>query len=322
MQGDLQDPRTILLTKIDVSNSRVEFSDTPIVLLCGGTVKVKERPEDMDPPIGSLRDAITRSHTPYEIFRPEEIASWQSDGVFKDLMSFEADLASICSLVVIILESAGSLVELGAFSQLPDLSKKIIAIRSSDFRDDISFINLGILRYIADGHHSGVKSYPWTISQPSSITPEVIEDVVSDIKDELNALKQSQVLKTTLPSHIVVLICELVKLFTALKEHEILEYLTLLHVDVTKEQLRRKLFLLEEFKLIKKEQYSDSIFYMRSIEPYHKLRWAYRKDSLSKSDTHQDTLRIEVECIDYYNKDPKHRHRVRAIKQAEQGPKR
>jgi hypothetical protein len=189
MQNDLRDPRPLLLSNIDIAGSRIQFANTPIVLLCGGVVPIKEHAEDDDPPISSLRDAVSRADKNYEMFRPEEITSWQSDAVFKNLMNFEADLASICSLVVIILESAGSLVELGAFSQLPDFSKKIIAVHSSHFRKD-SFINLGIFRHIAEGHESCVKSYPWNINDPSSITAEVIDDLISDIKVELDELPQ------------------------------------------------------------------------------------------------------------------------------------
>lgn len=323
MQADLQDPRPILLSSIDVDTSRVEFSDTPIVLLCGGPVKIKERPSDPDPPLASLRDAITRSFTPYEFFRPEEIVSWQSDAVFKNLLSFEADLASICSLVVIVLESAGALVELGAFSQLSDFNRKIIVVRSNDFINDISFINLGILRHIEESHPSSIKSYPWKINDhpkvPPSISQEVVDDVISDIKDELGTLKQSEVLKTSRSPHVIVLMCEFIRLFTALKETEIFDYLISLGVEITRAELKRRLFLLQEFKLIETRTYGESTFYIRSSEKYHRLRLGFKKDPNHINDKYQDALRIEMECIEYYNNDPKQRHRVRVIKEAKRG---
>jgi hypothetical protein len=263
-----------------------------------------------------MRHGITRANTPYEIFRPEEITVWQHDGIYKNLMHFEADLASICSLVVVILESAGSLVELGAFSQLEDLSKKLIVIKSSKFEDDPSFINLGILRYISETHDTSVKSYPWDIENPETIVTEVIDDVISDIKEELSKLGGSQVLKPAQSTHVIALICEIVRLFTALKEGEIFDYLVIFGVEITKEQLKSKLFLLEQFRLIKKEKYSDSIFYMRSGETYHRLRIS------SKPGAVHDALRIEMECLDYYQKDAKHRHRLRAIAQTKKGLKR
>lgn len=313
MQVDPIDVRLTLLSNIDVASCRIEFAENPIVLLCGGKVPVKSTADAPNPPTSSLRHAITLASLPYEIFRPEEIPDWLNDGIYKNLMAFEADLASICSMVVIILESAGSLVELGAFSQLPDLSKKIIVVKSSEFVDAPSFINFGILRHISENHHSGVKSYPWNIVNPSSITDEVVDDVISDINDELAKLGKSQLLKPTQASHAIVFICEIIKLFTALKEHEIFEYLTLIGASISKEQLKSKLFLLEQFRLIKKEEYSDSIFYVRNKAAYHKLRLGLKTGSAS------DILRIEMECLEYYNTDPKHRHRVRAIALAKKG---
>ncbi|RFC37257.1 MAG: hypothetical protein DID92_2727743322 [Candidatus Nitrotoga sp. SPKER] len=309
----LQDPRPALLSAIDIEACKVEFSSTPIVLLCGGPVLIKDHPDDPPPAIASLRHAITNTDTSYEIFRPEEIESWLSDGIFKNLMNLEADLASICSLVVIILESAGSLAELGAFSQLPDLSKKIIAIRSNTFRDATSFINLGILRHLTEHEILSVKSYPWDIENPATISNEVVKDIILDIQDDLERLTKSLQLKLTNSSHVVVLICEIIKLFSALKEHEIHDYLVQVGVSITKEELKRKLFLLKEFKLIKNEVYGDATFFMRSNEKYHRLRMPMKKGA------NKDTLRINIECLGYYNAEPKQRHRKKAIAQARQG---
>jgi hypothetical protein len=314
MQEAPIDPRPKILSNIDFDNCRVEFSDTPIVLLCGGSVPpLKASPDDPDPPLVSLRDAICRAYTKYEVFRPEEITSWQEDAVFKNLMIFEADLASICTIAVIILESAGSLVELGAFSQISDLKNKLIAIRSSDFKDDISFINHGILRYIADDHKTSIKSYPWNIGNPQTITEEIIGDVISDIEKELEQLNRTEVLKINKPSHLMVMICELVNYFRALKETEILHYLASINVNLCREALKRKLFLLERFKLIKKDEYGDSIFYLRSEEKYHRLRLSL------KDNKHPDVLRIQTECSNYYRVDPKHKHRIRVITRSERG---
>lgn len=307
-----QDPRTILLNSLDIDACRVEFSGAPVVLLCGGKVEFDAPPES---PVFSFRHAISRSHTTFEIFRPEEIKSWQADSIFSDLISFERELASICSLVVIVLESEGALAELGAFSQLSELSEKIIAVRSSHFAVHDSFINLGILRFITAKNQSAVKSYPWDIKNPSSITSEMTLDVIADIKDELSKLPQSQILKPQHKSHTITLICEFVRLFMALKENEILEYLLLLGASTTIDQLRGQLFLLTEFRLIRKQIYGDAIFYMRSDEPFHKLRITMKDKTASV-----DQLRIETQCSEYYaaNSD-KHRNRNRAIAAAKRG---
>ncbi|MBU2773346.1 hypothetical protein HMI48_05320 [Acidithiobacillus ferrooxidans] len=313
MGHPFQDPRPTLLSAIDIEACKIELSNTPIVLLCGGPVHIKERPDDPTPAIASLRHAVTEANTSYEIFRPEEIESWLFDGMFRNLMNLEADLASICSLVVIILESAGSLAELGAFSQLPDLSKKIIAIRSSSFIDAPSFINLGILRHLAEHETSSVKSYPWDVEKPITISKEVVDDVIQDIQEGLNHLSKSSKLKLTNSSHVVVLICAIIELFSALKESEIHDYLVQVGVAITKDDLKRKIFLLKKFRLISNEVYGDATFFMRSKEPYHRLRMALKEGA------NNDALRMTAQCLEYYNSEPKQRHRQRAITKARQG---
>lgn len=313
MTSDVPDPRVSLLAGLDVHACRVEFSDAPIVLLCGGLVR-----DEPEPASGykSLRHAISRSLTNFEVFRPEEITSWHADGVFHDLMSFERELASICSLVVIILESEGALVELGAFSQLSEMSAKIVAIRSNQYASHESFINLGILRFISEKNGSSVKSYPWDIKNATSISEEVIQDVASDIREELSKQSKSQLFRIDQNSHVITMICELVRLFVALKEQEIFEYLGLLGISTTRDILRGQLFLLIEFKIIKKQLYSDALFYIRSDVIYHKLRIATKNKSEST-----DTLRIDIQCREYYQANAeKHRNRIRAIALASKGP--
>lgn len=312
MTSDAQDPRVSLLASLDIHACRIEFSDAPIVLLCGGLVQNRT---DSVPGVRSLRHAISNCRTDFEIFRPEEITSWHADSVFRDLMSFERELASICSLVVIILESEGALVELGAFSQLSEMSDKIIAIRSNQYVDHTSFINLGILRFIFEKNKSSVKSYPWDIKNPATISSEVTQDVTSDIQEELAKQPKSQLFKVQQNSHVIVVICELIRLFVALKENEILEYLEEIGITTTKDILRGQLFLLSEFRILIKQVYSDALFYIRSDEPYHRLRIATKVKSEST-----DALRIDIQCREYYQlHGEKHRNRNRAIALAAKG---
>lgn len=305
-----QDPRLIALQRINLSTARVEFNDSHIVLLCGGPVPLKEHADAPDPPISSLRHAITASHPSFEIFRPEEITDWHADGLFKNLMSFEQELAGICSLIVVILESAGSIAELGAFSQLSDLSSKMIAIKSHDFETEknvISFINLGILRFLREGKESAVRTYPWSISPPFSIETTTLQDVVTDIEATVAELPKSASFNSSLSTHKAALLCELVSLFAAVKESEFLAYFEHLAVGITRDELRRKLFLLKRFRLLQEKTYSDATFYVAGQYPFHHLRLG------SKDDARIDAARISTECLNFYKSDNKQRHRHRVL---------
>jgi hypothetical protein len=60
----------------------------------------------------------------------------------------ESDLAALADLVIIIVESAGTFAELGAFSLSDPLRKKVLPIVDAQFRDQPSFISTGPLRWI------------------------------------------------------------------------------------------------------------------------------------------------------------------------------
>jgi hypothetical protein len=105
------------------------------------------------------------------------------------------------------------------------LADKSITICSDNFSDDTSFINFGILRFLAEKNNSRVKSYPWDTSSPMCITDELVSDVISDIDIELEKLPSSSTFRRDQDAHCMVAISELLRLFIALKENEIHEYL-------------------------------------------------------------------------------------------------
>lgn len=304
----MHDPRNAVLDAIKLDESRVEYCSSHIVLLCGGRSPEKQRPEDPDPALSSLRHALVinpKNHI--EFFKPEDVTNWQVDAAFKNLIDLEVELAAICSLVVIILESPGAIAELGAFSQLAEFNNKIVVVCSEGHFQNDSFIKLGLFRHIRSFKESAIKSYPWQTTTPTSITDEVVEDVVLDVQSELDRLPKSQAFKKDNNCHVFVLIYELVNLFIALKETELLEYLGRLGVYLSKEALKGKLFLLERFQLLRVEVYSDSQFYF--------VRYGYHWVSFSAdTSTPIDKLRIGVDCKEFYNNTPKHNHRARAIR--------
>ena len=306
----MEDPREAMLANLKVSACRIVHTDSPVVLLCGGPVKIKERVSDPDPRIRSLRHAITQVHTDFEIFRPEEVTSWQEDAVFKNLVDLENELAAISSLVVIILESPGSIAELGAFSQLSELRDKLVVINSSDFsegKNKISFINLGILRHLRETNSQSVKIFPWDINKPHEIERNTIEDAIGGISASLAKIKKLQFLKTTKKSHATTVVCDLIRIFVALKKVEIVEHASKLGFELNGVQVQRKLFLLERFKIIKSVEYDGATYYCRTQNEYNKLRLSF------PADKRQEDVEITIDCMAYYE-EIKDKHRLGAIR--------
>jgi len=300
----------------DTTHLKVHYSSRPIVLLCGGFVKEKSRPEDPEPLPQSLRHAVNyealHSAPPFLLFQPEEIKHWAMDATFKNLMEFEKELASVSSIVVIILESAGAIAELSAFSQLPELNKKLIVFRSSHYGSEDSFIDLGVLRYIkADYGENKVKKYRWIPSvdnQPAVIANNLPNDVLEDITDEVKELKKTSKFNKLYDTHIAALICELISIFTALRESELLTLLQNLNIDISRDELKRKIFILRHFTLIDTKEASSSIFYFKTDDEFHAV------NGFTENGHQLDKLRKKTVLMEEYKK-IKDRHRLNAISQ-------
>lgn len=307
------DPRSLFFENLDLKKCRIIKQASPVVLFCGGKYKIKQRPKDKEPVTKSLRHAILKEQPDIEFFYPEEIPSWLEDAIFENLVQLEIELAGICAIVVIIVESAGSIAELAAFSQLEELQEKIVVIKSSSHSQP-SFIDHGILRFIESSKstvENPIRSFPWDINTPRDIDETLVTDVIHSIKSTLDTIQNSQTLSVKKVSHSTTLIREFIHLFIALKRIEIEAYLKQISFEISKEQLTRKLFLLEKFKLIKTIKYDDATFYLSTNEEFNTLRLSALKGKI-------DATSLTLDCQKYYE-DTKDRHRLGAIKAAKSG---
>lgn len=306
----MNDPRDVFFDNLNPDSCRIITSTSPVVLLCGGKVVIKERADDPDPPTPSLRHAIINSSShDVEFYCPEQITSWHEDSTFKNLVQYEIELAAVCSIIVLIIESAGSIAELGAFSQQDELQEKLMVVKSTNFKKD-SFIELGILRFIRESKSilsSPIKSYPWNVKSPSKIEDDVVNDVILSIQEELKSIPKSQSLSDRKVSHATTLIRELIRLFVALKKVEIAKYLDSFCFLISDNALKRKLFILEKFKFIEAVEYDGAIYYCCTDSNYNSLRLSAIKGK------RLDAMSISIDCQKYYEK-TKDRHRLGAIK--------
>jgi hypothetical protein len=318
----LNDPRLEFIQSIDKASLKFTHTSSPLVLLCGGPVPLpKENADDKDPAIVSLRQLVelesitftlNKGVSKFNLFLPEFIQEWGFDALFKNLMDYEKELASVSSLVIIILESAGSIAELGAFTQLPELSEKLIVIKSLDYGDENSFIDLGILRYLRsnNGDHR-VKKYNWlpkTKQGEAKIDNDIADHVLQDINEELNKIKKNPKFNEEVDTHITTLICEILSIFIVLKEKELFTYLVQLEIDINRDRLKRKLFILNKFEILSIKEIGDAKFYYRTTEAFHAI------NGFSSKCGPIDKLRLQTSVSEYYIK-KNERHRIAAMKQ-------
>jgi|GEM_PF-1094065 hypothetical protein len=315
----MDDPRPTVISSIDCKSSNIIYNtEDPVVLLFGGKVAPpKEKPDDPDPPYKSMRDAIHRRCDSFDAYYPENIGDWLHDSTYKNLIDFESDLAAICSLVVIVSESSGSIAELSFFSQHA-IAHKTLVFSTAKHSSESSFINLGIFRYLSDVRMSkkrlpAVKSYPWEINSASSITLDMLNDIIKDIEEEIQHLPKKHQLDQSETTHLIAAIYQVTNIFIALKITEIQTYLEMLEFKFTLGQLKARLFLMQKFRIIEKLQYSDAEYFVIGKNSYHHMTLS-TKYSDNKTSKPLDYIRIKMDCMKYYSGNDSERHRNGLLK--------
>lgn len=136
-------PFRILSPLKEALQSRSTFlgTDSIIVLVCGAG----STPDGRQP----LRDVFVeyaRRHlTPYRFYYAEDVFHALHQRHREDLLEIESKLADFSDCVLVFLESAGALAELGAFSLSDSLVKKLLPVSDTKYSTDNSFINQGPL---------------------------------------------------------------------------------------------------------------------------------------------------------------------------------
>lgn len=260
-------------SQIDLDETRV-LNLPEIFFLFGGRFN-----SDHNAPPLSVRDALLRHLTinmpnvASRVVLVEDIKTWSEHKLFADLLDFENHISHLAKLIVLIVESAGSIAELGSFTILPAIKLRLFVVISQNFNDAQSFISLGPIKKLRDDHKS-VYVYPWTTIPPESIpsTPnhleisEIIGDLAADIKSEIGKKSPSTKLETEDPGHISLLISEILAITTTLKIGELEIALSNIGITISNSELQRNLFILSSLELISIFNYGNETYYFASTE--------------------------------------------------------
>ena len=240
------DPREGYVSNISLEKSSIQL-DPPIVFLFGGEVG------DIKSPATSIRrcllDYISTNdpHLFERLVVPEEFEDWLHDSAYPDLLTFESDLAQTSALVVIALESPGAIAELGSFSVNLALKKKTVVIISDFHFRQKSFIRLGPMRQILENN---IYAYPYDHNNPVGSIDDYLEDIVRNIKLNIDSSNSSEAFDRENNGHIAMLIYELVSIFKAITFNEIKSYLKIMLVNANTTIIKRLIFLLAKLDLV------------------------------------------------------------------------
>lgn len=292
--------------KIDLSRSRLKPYQG-FIFLCGGKIDVTSQN-----PV-SIRDAILRGlvkndQAESRIRLAEHYKDWANDSVYTDLVSFESHLAELSSVIVLALESPGSIAELGLFSVVPEFQKKLLVFIETRHYQSLSFIRLGPIDYLEKSFGNDAECHRWTSGQPHSLTFD------SSLAEELQNELASAVLERArdpLPEcqfnraswlHQALLICDIIGLYSALTLREIKRLLTNMGFDLTETSLRQFLFVLDKVGLIKVEPKGHQRFYV-GLDSRKFLRFHFPETTI-------DLTRFQADQLAMYRREDIKRFRA------------
>ena len=301
-----KDVRENFISDISLEKSKVLLKP-PILFLCGGEVDLKNPTLEAK----SLRDALLNflaKATPNllsQIKIAEDFKDWLHHATYENLNDFEDDIAHVSSIVILILESAGTIAELGSFTARSLLSKKLLVFLSSKHYESDSFIKHGPIRQLEQYKNKQVFAYPWDHENPEKTSEKELEYIAQDIEAFTSKIDDSEKFSFENNGHRIFLIFELINMYRALMLSEIENYLNIFKFNIKRKDISRFLFLLEKFNFIIKVKRGNNDFYC-CIHNEERIHFGGK---VRKSD-------IKISSIQYYMQSDKESRRMSAINQA------
>ncbi len=295
----IDDPRSKFSRLIDLTSSRVLLAPH-ITFICGGPVDAR----------------VTSNHSIRNMFMnlsagmsdksegftlAENFKDWQSG--YSNLADFENDIAALASIIVIILESAGSLAELGLFFANPELRKKMVVVVHSGHHLSESFIKFGLLNPLESERESSVLVYEIDHKKIDEITKDEVKDIIEEVFHISDQIEKTSAFNLNDHGHTIFLIFQIVNLFTILTFAEIEEYISIVGVNLRRKQLVSCLYILKKFNLIEEEKRSSQVFYFTKPNISSRVDVSFKRDiSDPNAPRRYDARAIKLEVLEYYEK--------------------
>jgi hypothetical protein len=180
-----------LIGLLDLTRSRIR-PDNRLVFLCGGKV------DDSSRTALSARHALLRhlkdSSTlgPARIVLAERAVQALPGSNFTNLLDLEEYISGLVDAVIVFVESAGSICELGAFVKTDEIRRKLVVILSNEHNNTPSFITLGALNYFKDNSVTEPEIYPfhWGVLRKGvQVQKYVLDQIVTDMPEAINNVR-------------------------------------------------------------------------------------------------------------------------------------
>lgn len=244
-------------------NKATVVSFPEFIAIFGGPISLKKNQSKPK----SQRDAFyqwTLVHRPELkefLLLPESYDDWSDFDTYSDLLLFEMDLGYITSAVLVFLESPGAIAELGAFSQIDSLSKRLIVVVTSNYHPKKSFISLGPIRSIKE-----TQKHPNSVCVIPKVKPDQLSPHIPAIVDTLDQKRQrtnvNEGFKNENKQHQILLVLDLINLFLVTQKTELQLLISHFGKPMKLPRLNQILFMLEKAELITCQQYGNNEYFL------------------------------------------------------------
>lgn len=240
-----------------LESSRAQYPED-VVFLCGGTLS------NTTGTYASLRDAIYQNKnllfTDSQTLLAEKAAGAFDAKIYENLLQFEKDIASISTLILLVSESAGSIAELGAFSQIPEINSKLLVFMHSQHYGESSFIKDGPVRYLEKLNEQSVQEFEWSNDVSGNIEQASFDNLRNPMKRAAESFykkqPKTQLFNNKRIGHKILLIAGIVNMLGCCKLREIVTAAKTLQLNVSETEVKQWLFCLRLFgwvKMIKRD---------------------------------------------------------------------
>jgi hypothetical protein len=287
-------------SSINLNASKV-LNSPSLIFLCGGPIKAGSlhQPSLRALFLQRLQQRLPKLYS--RVLLAEEANKWKkADTHYDHLFALENDLAYLSAIIMLFVESPGSIAELGAFCNVDPLSKKLVAVLEHSHQYDTSFIQDGPVALLTKNDPRSVLFYPW-LMQPNDtgvrhLAPdkakETIERLLDRIEEETSGITKEEKFDSENAGHCMLLVADLVKLGSIVKKSEIENLLSGIGLDLG-QRLDRYLFLLEKIELIRKTKYGNSTYYLGRGSANEYIHYALK----SKNQT-PDRIRLQSRLLE------------------------
>ena len=247
--------------EINLEKSEIDLQHS-YLFMCGGIVKsVSDRGNHQ-----SLRSYIVDYSSSDFKFHDRIVLAEKYKNYFEvydDLLKFEEDIALFCSLIVVFLESPGSLVEFGMFCSSEKIRNNLLVVASiEDTQNEDSFIYLGPLKYLSKKNNESVVYYP-KVSADKEYHDEYLGEICNYIESKFEVGLKYRKYDLKNKGNIFYLVYEIINLFFPIIESEIkcIVENVLINKELDSDFLERILFILKSFDFVVSKKYGNYTFY-------------------------------------------------------------